>query len=205
MGITRPWRKLKINFLLASTRYAAQGAPLAEQRSVLKGKANLSIMGFIQDLFSGGAITLVDSVGKVLDNVVTTKEEKMQLENEIRKSEIQFQLEMKKLSNEEQRMIMDDMNSARNREVQIQTSENASKLAKSVSPILAFGTTLLTMLFFYILVFKPNSISADSKEIVLYILGVLSAILTQVYSYYFGSSAGSADKAKTIANMKDKP
>lgn len=161
-------------------------------------------MGFIQDLFSGGASTLVDSVGKVLDNVVTTKEEKMQLENEIRKSEIQFQLEMKKLSNEEQRMIMDDMNSARNREVQIQTSENASKLAKSVSPILAFGTTLLTMLFFYILVFKPNSISADSKEIVLYILGVLSAILTQVYSYYFGSSAGSADKAKTIANMKDK-
>ena len=161
-------------------------------------------MGFIQDLFSGGASTLVDSVGKVLDNVVTTKEEKMQLENEIRKSEIQFQLEMKKLSNEEQRMIMDDMNSARNREVQIQTSENASTLAKSVSPILAFGTTLLTMLFFYILVFKPNSISADSKEIVLYILGVLSAILTQVYSYYFGSSAGSADKAKTIANMKDK-
>jgi hypothetical protein len=161
-------------------------------------------MGFIQDLFSGGASTLVDSVGKVLDNVVTTKEEKMQLENEIRKSEIQFQLEMKKLSNEEQRMIMDDMNSARNREVQIQTSENSSILAKSVSPILAFGTTLLTMLFFYILVFKPNSISADSKEIVLYILGVLSAILTQVYSYYFGSSAGSADKAKTIANMKDK-
>ena len=161
-------------------------------------------MGFIQDLFSGGASTLVDSVGKVLDNVVTTKEEKMQLENEIRKSEIQFQLEMKKLSNEEQRMIMDDINSARNREVQIQTSENASKLAKNVSPILAFGTTLLTMLFFYILVFKPNSISPDSKEIVLYILGVLSAILTQVYSYYFGSSAGSADKAKTIANMKDK-
>lgn len=204
MGITRPWRKLKINFLLTSTRYAAQPAALPEQRSVSKGKTNLSIMGFIQDLFSGGASTLVDSVGKVLDNVVTTKEEKMQLENEIRKSEIQFQLEMKKLSNEEQRMIMDDINSARNREVQIQTSENASKLAKSVSPILAFGTTLLTMLFFYILVFKPNSISADSKEIVLYILGVLSAILTQVYSYYFGSSAGSADKAKTIANMKDK-
>jgi hypothetical protein len=204
LGITRPWRKLNINFLLASTRYAAQPAVLPEQRSVSKGKTNLSIMGFIQDLFSGGASTLVDSVGKVLDNVVTTKEEKMQLENEIRKSEIQFQLEMKKLSNEEQRMIMDDMNSARNREVQIQTSENASKLAKNVSPILAFGTTLLTMLFFYILVFKPNSISPDSKEIVLYILGVLSAILTQVYSYYFGSSAGSADKAKTIANMKDK-
>ncbi|MDP2114764.1 MAG: hypothetical protein Q8K69_11975 [Bacteroidota bacterium] len=56
-------------------------------------------MSFIKDLFSGGAYTLVDSVGKVLDNVITTKEEKMQLENEIRKSELQFQLDLKKLSN----------------------------------------------------------------------------------------------------------
>ncbi len=161
-------------------------------------------MGFIKDLFSGGANTLVDSVGKVLDNVITTKEEKMQLENEIRKSEIQFQLDLKKLSNEERQMILGDISSARQREVQIQTSDQASTLTKNVSPILAFGTTFLTMLFFYILVFKPDSISADSKEVVLYILGVLSAILSQVYSYYFGSSLGSADKARTIAGMKDK-
>jgi hypothetical protein len=161
-------------------------------------------MGFLQDLFSGGANTLVDSVGKVLDNVVTTKEEKMQLENEIRKSEMQFQLDLKKLSLEEQQLIIGDISSARNREIQIQTSEHASKLSKNVSPILAFATTFLTMLFFYILVFKPDSISEDSKEIVLYILGVLSAILTQIYSYYFGSSAGSADKAKTLAALKEK-
>ena len=161
-------------------------------------------MGFIQDLFSGGASTLVDSVGKVLDNVVTTKEEKMQLENEIRKSEMQFQLDLKKLSLEEQQLIIGDISSARNREIHVQTSEHATKLAKNVSPILAFATTFLTMLFFYILVFKPNSISEDSKEIVLYILGVLSAILTQIYSYYFGSSAGSAAKSQTLAALRDK-
>jgi len=161
-------------------------------------------MGFLQNLLSGGANTLVDSVGKVLDNVVTTKEEKMQLENEIRKSEMQFQLDLKKLSLEEQQLIVGDISSARNREVQVQTSEHASKLAKNVSPILAFATTFLTMLFFYILVFKPDSISEDSKEIVLYILGVLSAILTQIYSYYFGSSAGSAAKSQTIASIKEK-
>lgn len=158
-------------------------------------------MGFIKDLFSGGANSVVDSVGKVLDNVITTKEEKLQLENELRKSEMQFQLDLKKLSNEERQMILGDISSAREREVQIQSSPNATRLSKNVSPILAFGTTFLTMLFFYILVFKPNSISAESKEIVLYILGVLSAILTQVYSYYFGSSMGSADKAETLAGL----
>lgn len=159
-------------------------------------------MGFLQDLFSGGANTLVDSVGKVLDNVVTTKGEKMQLENEIRKSEMQFQLDLKKLSLEEQQLIIGDVSNARNREIQVQTSEHATKLAKNVSPYLAIGTAFLTMLFFYILVFRPDSISNDSKEIVLYILGVLSAVLTQIYSYYFGSSAGSAAKQKTIEGMK---
>ena len=159
-------------------------------------------MGFLQDLFSGGANTLVDSVGKVLDNVVTTKGEKMQLENEIRKSEMQFQLDLKKLSLEEQQLIIGDVSNARNREIQVQTSEHATKLAKNVSPYLAIGTAFLTMLFFYILVFRPDSISNDSKEIVLYILGVLSAVLTQIYSYYFGSSAGSAANQKTIEGMK---
>ena len=159
-------------------------------------------MSFITDLFSGGANTLVGSVGKVLDNVITTKEEKMQLENEIRKSEMQFQLDLKKLSNEEQQMILGDINSARVREAQVQTSENATKLSKNVSPYLALGTTFITLTLFFILIFRPTTVPESSKEIILYILGVLSAILTQIYSYYFGSSAGSADKAKTLANVE---
>lgn len=157
-------------------------------------------MGFLQDLFSGGANTLVDSVGKVLDNVVTTKEEKMQLENEIRKSEMQFQLDLKKLSNEEQQMILGDISSARQREAQVQTSEHATKLAKNVSPMLALGTVVIVLGLFYVLIFSPNTVQGDSKDIVMYILGVLSAVLTQIYSYYFGSSAGSAAKSQTIAN-----
>ncbi len=40
---------------------------------------------------------------------------------------------------------------------------------------------------------------ATQKEIMLYILGVLSAIATQIYSYYFGSSRGSAIKSETLS------
>ena len=161
-------------------------------------------MEFLKDLFSGGANTLVDSVGKVLDNVVTTKEEKMQLDNEIRKSEMQFQVDMKKLSNEEQQMILGDISNARQREIQVLAAPNASWWTKNTLHVLAVGTTVITLAFFYILIFKPDSITKESRDIVLYILGVLSATLTQIYSYYFGSSAGSADKAKTIANMTGK-
>ncbi len=158
-------------------------------------------MGFLQNLFSGGAGSLVDSVGKVLDNVVTTKEEKMQLENEIRKSEMQFQIDIKKLSNEEQQMILGDISSARQRDIQVQNA-NTTKLNKNLMPILAFGTIVLVFSLFYILIFSPALIHDGGKEIAMYLLGILSAVLTQIYSYYFGSSAGSADKSKTLANMQ---
>ena len=158
-------------------------------------------MGFLQDLFSGGANTLVDSVGKVLDNVVTTKEEKMQLDNEIRKSEMQFQLDMKKLSFEEQQLVIGDIANARQREVQIQTS-NTTKLNKNLMPLLAIGTITLVFSLFFVMIFLPSYIEGESKEVVMYLLGILSAVLTQIYGYYFGSSAGSADKSRTLASMQ---
>jgi len=158
-------------------------------------------MGFLNNLFSEGASTLVGAVGKVLDNVITTKEEKQTLDNEIVKAEMQYNLDMKKLSNEEQAMIIGDIGNARNREIQVQASETATKLSKNVSPYLALGTTVLTFSLFFILIFKSEIIPDDKKDIILYILGVLSASLTQIYSYYFGSSAGSAEKSKAINSL----
>jgi hypothetical protein len=161
-------------------------------------------MGFLQNLFSAGANTLVDSVGKVLDNVVTTKEEKMQLDNEIRKSEMQFQLDLKKLSNEEQQMILGDMSNARQREVQMMNSEKATKLNRNLMPVMALSTIIIVLALFYVLIFSPSVIRSESKDIIMYILGVLSALLTQIYSYYFGSSQGSADKSRTLAGIQSK-
>jgi hypothetical protein len=45
--------------------------------------------------------------------------------------------------------------------------------------------------------------SSVKGDVVIYILGVLSAIVTQIFSYYFGSSMGSADKNKIIESMQD--
>ncbi|MBI3483255.1 MAG: hypothetical protein HY015_09840, partial [Bacteroidetes bacterium] len=79
---------------------------------------------------------------------------------------------------------------------------NATKLSKNVSPVLALGGALLTFVLFGWLMFgkwDPNEQS--KKEIILYVLGVLSGILTQVFSYYFGSSQGSAAKTDLIHSM----
>jgi hypothetical protein len=157
-------------------------------------------MSFITDLFSGGASHLVDSIGGVLDNIVTTKEEKMTLDNEIKKAEMQYELESAKLNFDEKKLSFDDINSARTNQTAIQTSANATLLSKNISSYLAIAATLLCFTLFFILVFNPNnSLGNADKQILTYILGVLSALLSQVYSYYFGSSSGSADKSKTLA------
>jgi hypothetical protein len=158
-------------------------------------------MGFLKDLFSGGATKLVDSVGNVLDEVITSREEKLQLANELAKAEMQYELDKQKLSLEEQQAILGDVQNARAREVQMQTAET-TRLNKNLMPYMAIGTIALSFILFYILIFSPATIRQESREIIIYILGVLSALMTQVYSYYFGSSAGSASKQETINSLK---
>lgn len=159
-------------------------------------------MGFLQSIFSSGASNIVSAVGGVVDNIVTTKEEKMQLENEIKKAEMQYQKEMRKLNLEETGQVFADVKDARAMASTVQTSANSSKLSKNVGPILALGTTLLTFALFFTLIFGFCE-KGNTKEIVLYILGVLSAIVTQIFSFYFGSSQSSKDKNQTIQNLTE--
>lgn len=60
----------------------------------------------------------------------------------------------------------------------------------SVVIIILFGAALLGILFFGL------TINSDSKEIVLYLFGILSAAMTGVIGFWLGSSQGSVDKDK---------
>jgi hypothetical protein len=87
-----------------------------------------------------------------------------------------------------------DRDNARNREIAIATSAEAPMLNKMVTPVLALGVVGLSFLLFAILIFVD--VKAEAKDILIYILGVLSAAVTQILSYYFGSSQGSKDKSE---------
>jgi hypothetical protein len=86
-----------------------------------------------------------------------------------------------------------DRDSARNRETAIATSDKAPMLNKLVTPVLALGVVGLSFVLFTILIFV--NVKPEAKDILIYILGVLSAAVTQILSYYFGSSQGSKDKS----------
>jgi hypothetical protein len=86
-----------------------------------------------------------------------------------------------------------DRDSARNRETVIATSDHAPLLNKVVTPVLALGVVGLSFALFAVLIFV--NVKPEAKDILIYILGVLSAAVTQILSYYFGSSQGSKDKS----------
>lgn len=92
-----------------------------------------------------------------------------------------------------------EMNSARERELKIASSEHAPLINKIVTPILALGTIGASFILFAILIFA--SVDPSSKDILIYVLGVLSAAVSQILSYYFGSSDGSKQKDQKIKEL----
>lgn len=111
---------------------------------------------------------------------------------------MRLRLEEDKLGLAEFELRLKDTASARDREVQIATSDKAPMLNKIVTPVLALSILLLTFILFGVVMFDEAPVDSSRKDILIYILGVLSAIATQIISYYFGSSQGSKDKGDQL-------
>ena len=151
-----------------------------------------------QKIFSGGAGEIVDKVAGAVDRFVQTKEEKDAVNLEIRKVVSEELKAMEAEHTKQLEIFQKEMDSARNREIQVATSEKAPLINKIVTPLIAMGVILLTFILFYVLMFKQVG---NEKDIIIYVLGVLSAISTQIISYYFGSSQGSAQKQKQLDKL----
>jgi hypothetical protein len=111
---------------------------------------------------------------------------------------LRLRIEEDKLDLAELEMRLKDTNDARVRETQIVTSDKAPLLNKLITPILALGLLGITFTLFGIVLFQASPIDPSRKDILIYILGVLSAVATQVVSYYFGSSVGSKEKTDAM-------
>lgn len=73
----------------------------------------------------------------------------------------------------------------------------AKAVNQVVTAVMGFAILIGTFLFFFALLFK-GAVEGISRDIVLFILGALSSNMTQVISFYFGSSKGSEEKTKAL-------
>jgi hypothetical protein len=115
--------------------------------------------------------------------------------------------ELAKMANETEgfKLAVADLASARDREARIATADSAPYINKVITPWLA--VLIITGVFggMLLLVFLiDGELKPDRKDIIIYILGALTAMGTQVISYYFGSSRGDAAKDQTLRDMMKK-
>lgn len=115
------------------------------------------------------------------------------------KSDPEAEAKIKQLEHDKFKAVLADKADARQREMAIAASEYAPLVNKIVTPVLAIGVTGLSFVLFAVLIFVE--VKPEAKDILIYILGVLSAAVTQILSYYFGSSIGSKDKDEQLKSV----
>lgn len=139
---------------------------------------------------TGGAGSLVDSIGNAIDNNVTSDEERMKLRNELVKLNQEFTLKAYEFQAKEDEITQKDRESARVREVELAKAGKANYTMVLLITIALIGTAWV---IWFLL---TNDIR--ERELAFMILGFLIAIVKDLYGYYFGSSRGSALKDDII-------
>jgi len=145
--------------------------------------------------FLGGNI--VESVGKVADELVTSDEERMEKENEQQKTELNYKAKMRESDVKEQAIYLQDKQDAR----EMNSSLVASKdwLVRNTGSLMAWFIVLGTVALDYMVVFNGLSESVKDKEVLMFILGAMNTYTANVISFYFGSSKTEADKNRVKA------
>tara|TARA_B100000519_G_C14216940_1_gene425459 strand:+ start:333 stop:752 length:420 start_codon:yes stop_codon:yes gene_type:complete len=129
--------------------------------NIKNGEIVMSILG---KLFSGGAGELVKNVGGVIDNLHTSKEEKLAAEQKIKELVAQYEVEMEKNITDRWKS---DMNSD-------------SWLSKNVRPLVLIFLVTCTMLMIFI---DAGTIAFEVEE---KWTDLLQLVLITVIGAYFG-------------------
>jgi len=99
-------------------------------------------MSILTNLLSGGASKLIDSVGGVLDNLTTSKDEKLEAERKIKELMANYEVEMEK-------------NISSRWEADLKSD---SWLSKNVRPLVLIFLIVCTMLLILVVISLPTRI-----------------------------------------------
>lgn len=148
----------------------------------------------IMDFLGGG---IVEAVGKIADDLITSDEERAEKENEKLKTNIQHKIEMGKLDVAETEAYIKDKQSAREMNSNLQVSKDW--LVRNTGSLIAWFIIVGTFTLDYMVVFEGLKNEVGDKEVLMFILGSMNTYTAGVISFYFGSSKTEADgKRKAV-------
>lgn len=155
----------------------------------------MAIGAIVSKIFAGKATDLVKTAGDLIDNFTLSKEEKEQFKIQMMQEANKMALAMAQEDNKELELLVNENKSARDREMQIATSEKANWITRNTTAVLALGFVGVTLALYVLSVLKTVEIHQD-------ILQDLRDIVILIMGYYFGSSLGSHAKQKQIEKMQ---
>jgi len=146
-----------------------------------------------------GSDSLVSAVNDAIGKTAPSDEEKKEMLNEQAKAARQHKTQ--KATVQDSPAYQANIAGTRYTERRTRDDEQTSWMAQNIHHLLALGIMGLTFILYTIVILggsKDGFLKPETKDIVIYILGALTTVATQVVSYYFGSSSGSADKSRAI-------
>lgn len=162
-------------------------------------------MGLLSNLFSGGAEKLIGTIGGVVDNLVTSKEEKEQLKIELAKEINRHNETAEAEATKRIEAELKDVQSARDANARIQESDKASWWAKNTAYFLDVFLGLIWGFITVFLVMKAlHLMEAYQVDLtaVLSIYSTVTAMFMISLNFHRGSSRGSQEKQKQLDKLR---
>lgn len=156
---------------------------------------------FLTKLFAGGVKEVVDSVGGVLDNMITNKEElaaaKLQLEKEINRHFETIQADATK----QYELELKDRDSARQMQIAAlgQQDTFSKRYMYYLASFVVIAATLFGVMLYFVDIPEGNKRMVEMFADVFIFAGAITVI-----NFFFGSSKSSHDKSDTIAAVTPK-
>lgn len=156
-------------------------------------------MGFLKDIFKGGAEGIIGSVGETVDRFVTTEEEKKEAELALRRVD----LELQKLQMDLEQAYLEDRASAR------AMYEKDSGLQKAFAVVFLAGYLAISgIMLWLVLSWIPSAgVAMDMPQwAIVLITSVFTAMSTKVNTivdFLYGGSQGERDQRQIQSRFED--
>ena len=152
----------------------------------------------------------VKGIGEVFANIVekfkADPTKVAELTADLETAKLNASLEAERIANDAEKIrageleaTVKDMQSARDREIQIANSDKAPMINKIIQPIMALVIVVSTFTIWALILFRHYEPKTDEAIII----GALTTLCGGVVNYYFGSSSGSAQKSKQLDKLSN--